>query len=184
MHGCIEVHSLDCRFGQRTALSGVDLVVAAGQIHGLLGPRGAGKTTLLRTLAGELESHGGSVRVPAAVTFVTADDVAASALEARRRIALARTVAGALDVLLVDEPQDGLDAETAAVTRSLALRHAAANGTVIWATRRLDALLGLASGVTMLANGRVRYAGSVEALADRALTGLPITTFSHFKRAA
>jgi ABC-2 type transport system ATP-binding protein len=37
-------------FGDVVALDGVDLDVAAGQIHGLAGPNGAGKTTLLGLL--------------------------------------------------------------------------------------------------------------------------------------
>ena len=39
-------------FGDVIALDGVDLDVAAGQIHGLVGPNGAGKTTLLGLLLG------------------------------------------------------------------------------------------------------------------------------------
>ncbi len=35
----------------RTALDGINLEVAAGQIHGLLGPNGAGKTTLVKILS-------------------------------------------------------------------------------------------------------------------------------------
>ncbi len=37
-------------FGEVIALDGVDLDLAAGQIHGLVGPNGAGKTTLLGLL--------------------------------------------------------------------------------------------------------------------------------------
>jgi ABC-type multidrug transport system ATPase subunit len=176
MHGCIEVRSLACHFGTHAALSGVDLVVGPGQVHGLLGPHGAGKTTLLRVLAGELTPSAGRAHVPARVTLVTAHDPEGlSPIEARlpsgtrRRVALARAVAGAPDVLLVDEPADGFDADTAAATRSLALRQVSAGGAAVWATRRLDALSGLASGVTLLADGRVRYSGTVEALADRVL---------------
>jgi len=36
------------RFGQHTALEGVSLAVAPGEVFGLLGPNGAGKTTLIR----------------------------------------------------------------------------------------------------------------------------------------
>ena len=65
----------------------------------------------------------------------------------------------------------GFDDQTAAATRSLALRHAAGGGAVIWATRRLDVLLGLASGVTLLAAGACATPGTVETLAERALAG-------------
>src|SRR5437763_2352142 len=39
-------------FGDVVALDGIELDVAAGQIHGLVGPNGAGKTTLLGLLLG------------------------------------------------------------------------------------------------------------------------------------
>jgi ABC-type multidrug transport system ATPase subunit len=39
------------RYGNRIALSALDLDVAAGEIVGVLGPNGAGKTSLLRLLA-------------------------------------------------------------------------------------------------------------------------------------
>ena len=92
-----------------------------------------------------------------------------------QRVALARAVASAPDVLLVDEPAEGFDAAHQAATRSLVSRYAAQGGAVVWATRRLDVLLGLASDVTLLAGGRVRYAGSADALAARALSGFART---------
>ncbi len=49
------------RFGTRTVLDGVDLVVPPGRVVGLLGPNGAGKTTLLRILFGVLSPDAGSV---------------------------------------------------------------------------------------------------------------------------
>jgi ABC-type multidrug transport system ATPase subunit len=178
MHGpLIEASHLDCHFGPRAVLSAIDLVVAPGEVHGLLGPRGAGKTTLLRVLAGTLEPSSGRVSAADPV-FVSADDPESlSPIEAnlntgtRRRITLVRALAGDPKVALIDEPRAGVDAETVAATRALAARLAAAGGAVVWATRRLDGLHGIASGVTLLAGGRVRYRGSVEALTVRALAG-------------
>jgi ATPase subunit of ABC transporter with duplicated ATPase domains len=56
--------------GARVLFSGLDLVVAPGDVVGLVGVNGAGKSTLLRTLAGELPAEAGSVVVsPPAATL-------------------------------------------------------------------------------------------------------------------
>src|SRR5436190_4897576 len=51
------------RFGERDALAGLDLVVAAGETVLVTGPNGAGKTTLLRILATVLRPSSGRVTV-------------------------------------------------------------------------------------------------------------------------
>ena len=51
----IDIHRVSKRFGAFTALAGVDLSLADGELVALLGPSGSGKTTLLRIIAG-LES--------------------------------------------------------------------------------------------------------------------------------
>src|SRR3954451_22472059 len=56
--------------GARVLFSGLDLVVAPGDVVGLVGVNGAGKSTLLRTLAGELPAESGTVVVsPATATL-------------------------------------------------------------------------------------------------------------------
>jgi ABC-2 type transport system ATP-binding protein len=49
------------RFGQRTALAGLDLSVPNGVVYGFLGPNGAGKTTTMRILTGLIGADGGTV---------------------------------------------------------------------------------------------------------------------------
>jgi heme exporter protein A len=55
--------ALGRRFGERDALAGLDLVVAAGETVLITGPNGAGKTTLLRVLATVLRPTSGRVAV-------------------------------------------------------------------------------------------------------------------------
>jgi ABC-2 type transport system ATP-binding protein len=56
----IAVSGLVKRFGSFTALDGLDLRVAEGEVHGFLGPNGAGKSTTIRVLLGLLRADGGS----------------------------------------------------------------------------------------------------------------------------
>jgi ABC-2 type transport system ATP-binding protein len=59
----IEVSGLRKSFGNAVALDGLDLRVAAGEVHGFLGPNGSGKTTTIRVLLGLLRSDGGTARL-------------------------------------------------------------------------------------------------------------------------
>src|SRR5690349_22302479 len=59
----IAVTGLVKTFGDFRALDGLDLTVAAGEVHGFLGPNGAGKTTTIRVLLGLLRADAGSVRL-------------------------------------------------------------------------------------------------------------------------
>src|SRR6266513_1921864 len=59
MEPVIETKGLTKRFGERTAVDTVDLIVPAGVAFGFLGPNGAGKTTLIRTLLGLTRASGG-----------------------------------------------------------------------------------------------------------------------------
>lgn len=51
------------RYGKVTALDGVDVAVAPGEVLALLGPNGAGKTTAVQLLLGLLRPSEGSVRL-------------------------------------------------------------------------------------------------------------------------
>ncbi len=59
----IETHNLTKRFGPLTAVDGLTLSVAEGEIFGLVGPDGAGKTTTMRLLTAIMEPTDGEARV-------------------------------------------------------------------------------------------------------------------------
>ena len=59
----ISVAALTKSFGAAKAIDGLDLTVAAGEVHGFLGPNGSGKTTTIRVLLGLLRPDAGEVRL-------------------------------------------------------------------------------------------------------------------------
>jgi ABC-2 type transport system ATP-binding protein len=59
----LEVRGLVKRYGELTAVAGVDITVRAGDVYGYLGPNGAGKTTSLRMMLGLIRPTAGSVRL-------------------------------------------------------------------------------------------------------------------------
>jgi ABC-2 type transport system ATP-binding protein len=59
----LSARGLVVRYGRTTAVAGLDLAVARGEVVGLIGPDGAGKTSTLRAFAGLLRPARGEVRV-------------------------------------------------------------------------------------------------------------------------
>ncbi|MDR2279883.1 MAG: ATP-binding cassette domain-containing protein [Gordonia sp. (in: high G+C Gram-positive bacteria)] len=59
----IDARGLVKRFGDNTAVDGVDLQVPAGSVYGVLGPNGAGKTTTVSMLATLLRPDAGEATV-------------------------------------------------------------------------------------------------------------------------
>jgi ABC-2 type transport system ATP-binding protein len=59
----VSITGLVKRYGDRTAVDGLDLTISAGEIFGILGPNGAGKTTTVEILEGYRTADAGTVRV-------------------------------------------------------------------------------------------------------------------------
>ncbi len=96
MDYAFQARDLVKRFGQTTALAGVDLAAERGTVLGVLGPNGAGKTTAVRILATLLRADEGSATVDGL-------DVAKHPDAVRRRIGLTGQYAS------VDEDLTGLE---------------------------------------------------------------------------
>jgi len=57
----LSLRNLSKRFGGVVAVDGVNLEVAAGEVHALIGPNGAGKTTLIGLISGSLQADSGNI---------------------------------------------------------------------------------------------------------------------------
>lgn len=79
MSAAILTEGLTRRFGNFTAVEGVNLSVAPGQFYGFLGPNGAGKSTTIKMLTGLMAPTSGSMRI---LDF----DLAIHAVEVKRQI--------------------------------------------------------------------------------------------------
>ncbi|MCA1299242.1 ABC transporter ATP-binding protein [Stappia indica] len=75
----IELVGIDKRFGSVRANKDIDLKVAKGSIHGIVGENGAGKSTLMSILYGFYHADGGEIRVDGRPVTI-ADSQAAIAL--------------------------------------------------------------------------------------------------------
>src|SRR5437764_10823760 len=88
----IRTQKLSRRFGNLTAVDGMDLQVAAGQFFGFLGPNGAGKSTTIKMLTGLLAPTSGSMELLGV-------DFAAHPVEVKRQIGVVPEGMGLLERL-------------------------------------------------------------------------------------
>ena len=59
----LEMRGIGKRFPGVVALEGVDLVLAGGKVHALMGENGAGKSTLIKIMAGVYGKDAGTIRI-------------------------------------------------------------------------------------------------------------------------
>jgi ABC-2 type transport system ATP-binding protein len=96
----------------------------------------------------------------------------------KQRLALASTLLGRPEVLVLDEPTNGLDPQGIAEVRALVLRLAAEGKTIILASHLLDEIEKVCTHVAVLQRGELRAAGPVSdilAVADRVVLRLAPT---------
>jgi len=130
MPATIQCKNLGASFGARELFSGLDLVVAPGDVVGLVGQNGTGKSTLLRILAGLREPDAGSVAVapPRATLGYLAqeperlpDEDVRGFLRRRTGVAAAEAEMDATAADMAEDRPDSAEAYAAALERWLAL---------------------------------------------------------------
>jgi ABC-2 type transport system ATP-binding protein len=215
----IDVRGLTKRFGDRTALAGIDLAVPRRTAFGFLGPNGAGKTTLIRLLLGLTRPDAGSIsllgsRLPegraAALDRVGAiveeprfhpyltgrenlaiiaaargadaharidgtlarvrlseradDRVSGYSLGMRQRLGVARSLLADPELLILDEPTNGLDPAGINEFRDMIRLFVAEGRTVLLSSHLLDEVQKICDEVAIVDRGRVLLQGSVAEL--------------------
>ncbi|GAB4585733.1 ABC transporter ATP-binding protein [Nocardia sp. IFM 10818] len=225
----IEIAGLRKTFGRTTALGGLDLIVAPGEVHGFLGPNGSGKTTTIRILLGLLRADAGTVRVLGADPWVDAvalherlayvpgevvlwpgitggevidlmsrlrggidrrrrdellerfeldphQKARAYSKGNRQKVALVAALAGATELLLLDEPTAGLDPIMDARFRECVRELTRQGCTVLLSSHILAEVEALCERVSIIRHGRTVETGTLTELRHLTRTTISVET--------
>ncbi|MFE5189010.1 ABC-F family ATP-binding cassette domain-containing protein [Streptomyces sp. NPDC056628] len=176
MTATLVAKNLAAGHGDRTLFSGLDLVVAPGDVIGLVGANGAGKSTLLRLLAGLAAPEEGELRLspPAATVGHLPQEPERRPGETVRRFLARRTgVAEAQRVMdestqaLVDGAPGADDAYATALERWLGLGGADLDERADEVADALGLAVDLDQPMTSLSGGQAARAGLASLLLSR-----------------
>lgn len=214
----LEVTDLVVRYGSRTAVDGLDVSAAAGQVTALVGPNGAGKTSTveacvglrprtsgtirmlgesvgaepspgLRDRVGVMLQDGGLYSTAAPLEFVSyvaslypmagspPDLLARLGLDPSRRTPIRRlsggeqqrvkcaaALVGRPELVFLDEPTAGLDAQARREFHDLVRELTSVGSTVVLTTHLMDDVERLADTVVVVAHGRAIRTATVPEL--------------------
>jgi ATPase subunit of ABC transporter with duplicated ATPase domains len=176
MSATLVARGLAVSHGDQSLFAGLDLVVAPGDVIGLVGANGAGKSTLLRVLAGLMASDAGTVTLspPEATIGYLPQEPARRSQETVREFLARRTgVRAADDALqaatdaLVEQAAGADDAYTRALERWLALGGADLDERAEAVTEGLGLRIDLDREMTALSGGQAARAGLASLLLSR-----------------
>ncbi|MEV6264769.1 ABC-F family ATP-binding cassette domain-containing protein [Streptomyces sp. NPDC051784] len=162
--------------GDRTLFAGLDLVVAPGDVIGLVGANGAGKSSLLRLLAGIDRPEEGELRLSPPTANVghlpqeperRPGESVREFLARRTGVAEAQTAMDAATQALVDQAPGADDAYSEALERWLSLGGADLDERAEEVAADLGLTIGLDQPMTALSGGQAARAGLASLLLSR-----------------
>ncbi len=168
--------SLAAGHGERVLFSGLDLVVAPGDVIGLVGANGAGKSTLLRLLAGlDTPEEGGLSLSPPTATVGhlpqepdrRPGESVRAFLGRRTGVTAAQTALDAATEALVAERPGADDAYATALERWLSLGAADLDERAAETAAQLGLAVGLDQPMTSLSGGQAARASLASLLLSR-----------------
>ena len=173
----ITIDALTVRYGSLTVLDGLTMHLSERAVHGVVGVDGAGKSSLLRAVYGIITPDSGSVTraghplrrrfrvhchpssdpAPYVRLFALPVDrpIAAWPAGMRKKLALTVALMQRKPLLLLDEPFDGLDAQSLYTVRQLIAQCRDEGSTVLVTSQRLATLEPLCDDIRLLDEGRV-----------------------------
>ncbi|WP_010473856.1 ATP-binding cassette domain-containing protein, partial [Streptomyces somaliensis] len=176
MTATLVAKNLAAGHAERSLFSGLDLVVAPGDVVGLVGVNGAGKSTLLRLLAGLDTPEDGEVQLSPRTATVghlpqeperRPGETVADFLARRTGVAGAQAAMDAATQGLVDGTPGADDAYAAALERWLALGGADLDDRAEETAVALGLTVGLDRPMTALSGGQAARAGLASLLLSR-----------------
>ncbi len=176
MSATLQATALAAGHGARVLFSGLDLVVAPGDVVGLVGVNGAGKSTLLRLLAGEAVPEDGRVALSPPDATVghlpqeperRADETVGAFVARRTGVAAAQEAMDAAAAALADGGPGADDRYSAALDRWLALGGADLDERAGAVAADVGLAVDLDTPMTALSGGQAARAGLAALLVSR-----------------
>ncbi|MFC6066216.1 ABC-F family ATP-binding cassette domain-containing protein [Streptomyces ochraceiscleroticus] len=176
MSATLVAKNLAAGHGDRTLFAGLDLVVAPGEVIGLVGANGAGKSTLLRLFAGLDTPQEGDLRLSPATATVghlpqeperRPGESVRDFLARRTGVADAQAALDEATQALVEEKPGADDAYAVALERWLALGAADLDERAEETAAQLGLAVGLDQPMTSLSGGQAARASLASLLLSR-----------------
>src|SRR4051794_34346114 len=176
MSATVVARGLTAGHGDRTLFSGLDLVVAPGEVIGLVGANGAGKSTLLNLLAGLATPDEGTVRLTPPTATVghlpqepqrRPGESVRSFIARRTGVTRAQVALDAAAEALADGRTGADDEYAEALERWLALGAADLDDRLEEVAAELGLAVDLDAAMTSLSGGQAARAGMASLLLSR-----------------